>query len=54
MTKKDLENQMLMAERIAFGDKEVALKFANRMMAEALVDLGYSDAVLVYKRLIDS
>lgn len=54
MTPSKLETEMLRAEVIANEDPEVALKYANRMIAEALVDLGYSEAVVIYKSIIDT
>ena len=54
MTPKEFKKQMLMAERIAFTDSDAAINFANSLMAQLLVDKGYTDGVLVYKRIIDS
>lgn len=53
-TPDELVNDMRVAERIAFTDKEVALKYANMRMAEVLVDLGYSEAIVIYKNIIDT
>jgi len=54
MTPKELKSHMRISERIGSEDLEVAIKYAERMMAETLVDLGYSDAVVIYKELLNT
>ena len=52
MSYKEFKDQMLMSERVYFTDPEAAINNCHRLMAQLLVDLGYSEGIQVYKRIM--